>query len=140
VDWTCPTTGEAHSFPVDERIETMDALADSGMPTERMLIGTSALAFLDTIRLVRHAVGIKDSSGVTDLLEDRCRTFPDKEVFAGTDGMVLTALRAGGNGAMSGISNIVPDVTTVLYAGFDGEADDAMLSRIGLTPSRQAAA
>ncbi len=196
------STGEAHSFTVDERIETMDALAASGLPTERMLIGTSALAYPDTIRLVKHAigigaggvcvqppfyykpaetvglldffsrvidgvndtrlrlyvydwesnlnvhhsldffnrlfeaypdnaVGIKDSSGVADMLEDRCRAFPDKDVLAGTDGMTLTCLRAGGNGAMSGISNIVPDVTTALYAGFESEQGDMMQARVG---------
>lgn len=196
------STGEGHSFTVEERIGTMDALAGSGLPTDRMLIGTSSLAFPDAIRLVKHAVGIgaggvcvqppfyykpaetvglldffsrvidgvndtrlrlyvydweanlnvhhslefferlfaaypdnavgiKDSSGIADMLEARCRAFPDKEVFAGTDGMTLTALRAGGNGAMSGISNIVPDVTTALYAGFEGEQGEAMQERIG---------
>ncbi|NKB57290.1 MAG: hypothetical protein GKS00_13265 [Alphaproteobacteria bacterium] len=196
------STGEGHSFTVEERIETMDALAESGIPTERMLIGTSALAFPDTIRLVKHAVGIgaggvcvqppfyykpaetvglldffsrvidgvndarlrlyvydwesnlnvhhsldffhqlfeaypdnavgiKDSSGVADMLVERCRVFPNKDVLAGTDGMTLTCLRAGGNGIMSGISNIVPDVTTALYAGFEGEQGDAMQARVG---------
>jgi 4-hydroxy-tetrahydrodipicolinate synthase len=196
------STGEGHSFTVEERIETMDALAESGLPTERMLIGTSALAFPDAVRLVKHAVsigaggacvqppfyykpaetvglidffsrvidgvndprlrlyvydweanlsvhhsldffhrlfeaypdnaiGIKDSSGVPDMLEERCRAFPDKDVFAGTDGMTLTCLRAGGNGIMSGISNIVPDVTTALHAGFEGETGERMQARVG---------
>ncbi len=196
------STGEGHSFTVEERIATMDALAESGLPTERMLIGASALAFPDAIRLVKHAVGIgaggvcvqppfyykpvetvgllnffsrvidgvndtrlrlyvydwesnlnvhhsleffsrlfeaypenavgiKDSSGVPGMLEERCRAFPDKEVFAGTDGMTLTCLRAGGNGAMSGISNIVPDVTTALFEGFEGEQGESMQARIG---------
>ena len=196
------STGEAHSFTVAERIETMDALADSGLPTERMLIGTSSLAYPDAVRMAKHAVsigaggvcvqppfyykpaetvglldffsrviegiadtrlrlyvydwesnlnvhheldffhrlfeafpdnavGIKDSSGIADMLEERCRAFPDKEVFAGTDGMILTCLRAGGAGAMSGISNVVPDVTTALYAGFAGETGTAMQDRIG---------
>ena len=180
----------------------MDALADSGLPMAKMLIGTSALAFPDAIRLVKHtvglgaggvcvqpafyykpvetvglldffsrvidgvndtrlrlyvydwesnlnvhhslefftklfeaypqnAVGIKDSSGVADMLEARCQAFPDKEVFAGTDSMTLTCLRAGGSGVMSGISNIVPEVTTALYAGFKGDQGDAMQARVG---------
>ena len=196
------STGEGHSFTVDERIAMMDALGESGLPTDRMLIGTSALAYPDTIRLARHAVstgaggvcvqppfyykpaetvglldffarvidgvndsrlrlyvydwesnlqvhhsldffhrlfeaypenavGIKDSSGVQDMLEERCRAFPDKEVFAGTDSMTLACLRAGGNGTMSGISNIIPDVTTALYAGFEGEEGARMQARIG---------
>lgn len=196
------STGEAHSFTVDERFEMMDALADSGLPMAKMLIGTSALAFPDAIRLVKHAVGlgaggvcvqppfyykpvetvglldffsrvidgvndtrlrlyvydwesnlnvhhsqefftklfeaypqnavgIKDSSGVADMLEARCQAFPDKEVFTGTDSMTLTCLRAGGSGVMSGISNIVPEVTTALYAGFKGDQGDAMQARVG---------
>ena len=52
------STGEAHPFSIDERIVKMDALAASGLPTERMLIGASALALPDTIRLARHAVSI----------------------------------------------------------------------------------
>lgn len=196
------STGEAHSFTVDERIATMDALAESGLPMDRMLIGTSALAFPDAIRLVRravdagaggvcvqppfyykpaetvglldffsrvidgvgdarlrlyvydwesnlnvhhsieffsrlfeaypdNAVGIKDSSGIADMLEERCRTFPNREIFAGTDDMTLTCLRAGGNGTMSGTSNIVPEVTTALFAGFEGEEGERLQARIG---------
>lgn len=49
------STGEAHSFTVDERIEQMDALAASDLPMDRMLVGASALAYPDAIRLVRHA-------------------------------------------------------------------------------------
>ena len=196
------STGEAHSLTVAERIAMMDALAESGLPTERMLIGASALAYPDAIRLARHAVsigaggvcvqppfyykpaetvglleffvrviegvgenalrvyvydwesnldvhfeleffhrlfdafpknavGIKDSSGIPAMLEERCRAFPDREVFAGTDGMTLTCLRAGGVGIMSGISNIVPEVTTRLFADYEGDVGDAMQARIG---------
>ena len=196
------STGEGHSFTVEERIATMDSLAESGWPVARMLIGTSALAFPDAIRLMKHAVGIgaggvcvqppfyykpaetvglldffsrvidgvndtrlrlyvydwesnlnvhhsltffsrlfeaypenavgiKDSSGVPEMLEERCRAFPDKEVFAGTDGMTLTCLRAGGNGTMSGVSNIVPDVTTALFDGYEGKQGEAMQARVG---------
>ena len=195
------STGAAHSFTVDERFEMMDAVAASEMPTEKMLIGASALAFPDTIRLARHAVsigaggvcvqppfyykpaedeglidffsrvidgvgddrlrlyvydwesalgihhsldffhrlfdaypeqavGIKDSSGDAEMLEERCRAFPDKEVFSGTDGMTLTCLRAGGNGVMSGASNIMPEITTAIYAGYEGEAGEAAQSRL----------
>ena len=196
------STGEAHSFTVGERIEIMDALAESDLPKEKMLIGTSALALPDTIELVRHAVsigaggvcvqppfyykpaediglfdffsrviegvaddrlrlyvydwesnlavhhsldffhrlfdaypkhavGIKDSSGDAPMLEEHCKAFPDKEVFAGTDGMTLTCLRAGGAGIMSGASNIIPDVTTAIFAGYETEAGAAAQARLG---------
>lgn len=196
------STGEAHSFTVAERIEMMDALAASDLPTGKMLIGTSALALPDTIQLVRHAVsigaggvcvqppfyykpaedtglfdffsrvidgvdddqlrlyvydwesnlsvhhslsffrqlfdaypkhavGIKDSSGDAAMLQERCRAFPDKEIFAGTDGMTLTCLRAGGNGIMSGASNIIPEVTTAIYRGFASDEGAAAQARLG---------
>ena len=52
------STGEAHSFTVRERFGIMDALADSDLPVGRMLVGTSGLAYPDTIALARHAVDI----------------------------------------------------------------------------------
>ena len=52
------STGEGHSFTVRERLEIMDALAKSGLPVDRMLVGTSGLAYPDTIELARHAVGM----------------------------------------------------------------------------------
>ncbi len=50
------STGEAHSFTVEERMGLIDALAESELDCGRMLIGTSALALADAVRLVRHAV------------------------------------------------------------------------------------
>lgn len=50
------STGESHSFTVDERMTVIDALAGSGMDPGMMLIGTNALALPDAARLARHAV------------------------------------------------------------------------------------
>lgn len=50
------STGEAHSFTVDERIQVIDALAASELDTAKMLFGTSALALPDAVRLAKHAV------------------------------------------------------------------------------------
>ena len=190
------STGEAHSFTVAERLATMDALAESNLPTDKMLVGASALAYPDTIKLVKHAVasgaggvcvqppfyykpaenvglldfyarviegvaddrlrlyvydwesalgvhfdleffhrlfeaypeqvvGIKDSSGDAAMLEARCQAFPDKEVFAGTDSMTLTCLRAGGAGIMSGASNILPNLTTATFRDYESDAGAA---------------
>ena len=194
------TTGEGHSFTVDERIAMMDALADSGMSASHMLFGTSALAYPDTVRLIRHAlsidaggvcvqppfyyrpeevglldffarvidevndnrlrlyiydteanlrihysldllsqiferfpdtlVGVKDSNGDPDLLKARCDAFPGKEIFSGADGMALTALRAGGNGVLSSLSNIAPGATAAVYADWDTGEADALQSRV----------
>lgn len=50
------STGESHSFTVDERCTVIDALVGSGMDPATMLIGTNALALPDAARLARHAV------------------------------------------------------------------------------------
>ncbi|MEQ9638383.1 MAG: dihydrodipicolinate synthase family protein [Alphaproteobacteria bacterium] len=77
-----------------------------------------------------NIVGIKDSSGDAEMLRQRCAAFPDREVLAGTDSMILTGLRAGGSGAMSGISNIMPETTLALFADPKGENGDARQARI----------
>jgi 4-hydroxy-tetrahydrodipicolinate synthase len=49
------TTGEATSFSVEERLETMKAVAASGLPLERTMAGTGAAALADAVRLTRAA-------------------------------------------------------------------------------------
>lgn len=194
------TTGEGHSFTVDERIAMVDALADSEMPKIGMLFGTSALAYPDTVRLIKHAVsigggdvcvrppfyyrpedvglveffglaidtvgdsrlglyiydteanlrihyslellsqlferfpntlaGVKDSNSDPDLLKARCNAFPGKEIFSGTDGMALTALRAGGNGVLLSLSNIAPGTTAAVCSDWETGNADALQFRV----------
>ena len=50
------STGESHSFTVDERLAVIDALARSALDPGTMLIGTNALALPDAVRLARHAI------------------------------------------------------------------------------------
>lgn len=50
------TTGEAMSISVDDRLRFMEALAGSGLPRERMMVGTGASALGDCIRLTSAAV------------------------------------------------------------------------------------
>src|SRR5210317_1718658 len=52
------TTGEANSLSVEERIELLEFLVDSGMPTERLMPGTGTCALPDSVRLTRHAVAL----------------------------------------------------------------------------------
>ena len=201
------STGEAHSFTVRERFDIMDALADSDLPVGRMLVGTSGLAYPDTIALARHAVdigvggvcvqppfyykpvdadgllsfyakvienvgsnalrlyvydyetnihihhsleffdrlfelfpknavGIKDSTGDAELLERRCKAFPNQEVFSGVDVLSLTALRAGGVGTMSSTSNIMPEITTALYEQRDTNESDQLQALINTVQAR----
>ncbi len=195
------STGEGHSLTVRERLGLMDALANSGLPVDRMLVGTSGLAYPDTIELARHAVGIgvggicvqppfyykpvdddgllqfyskviesvgenalrmyvydyegflhihhsldlfrrlferfpenavgiKDSTGNAELLEQRCKAFPDREIFVGVDQLSLTGLRAGAVGTMSSTSNIIPDTTTALYENWQNASGEELHQRI----------
>lgn len=49
------TTGEATSFSVDQRIGLMAAVAESGLPVERFLVGTGAAAVRDAATLTARA-------------------------------------------------------------------------------------
>jgi 4-hydroxy-tetrahydrodipicolinate synthase len=49
------TTGEATSFSLDQRKRVMSAYAASGLPLERMMVGTGAAALADAIALTKHA-------------------------------------------------------------------------------------
>jgi 4-hydroxy-tetrahydrodipicolinate synthase len=49
------TTGEATSFSLDQRRRVMSAYAASGLPLERMMVGTGAAALADAIALTKHA-------------------------------------------------------------------------------------
>ena len=52
------TTSEANSLSIDERMELLEALIDSGIPTAKLLPGTGMCAAPDSIRLTRHAVDL----------------------------------------------------------------------------------
>jgi 4-hydroxy-tetrahydrodipicolinate synthase len=49
------TTGEATSFSLDQRRRVMNTYAESGLPLDRMMVGTGAAALADAIALTRHA-------------------------------------------------------------------------------------
>jgi 4-hydroxy-tetrahydrodipicolinate synthase len=49
------TTGEATAFGVDERIAVMRAIAESGLPLDRFMVGTGVPALDETVRLTRAA-------------------------------------------------------------------------------------
>ncbi len=52
--------------------------------------------------------GIKDSSGDWHYLEALLRTYPNLEVYTGIEPLLPQALEAGGAGAITGLSNLVP--------------------------------
>lgn len=49
------TTGEATSFPAEQRLEAMRAIARSGLPLDRFMVGTGAAALEDAVRLTAEA-------------------------------------------------------------------------------------
>lgn len=50
------TTGEAISIAADERVRFMEAIASSGLPLERMMVGTGAASLGDAVRLTSAAM------------------------------------------------------------------------------------
>ncbi len=49
------TTGEGTSFSLSQRSRVMQAYAESGLPRERLLVGTGAAAVADVVALTRRA-------------------------------------------------------------------------------------
>jgi 4-hydroxy-tetrahydrodipicolinate synthase len=52
------TTGEATSFSLEQRKKVMSDYAASGLPLDRMMVGTGAAATADAIALTRHAAAL----------------------------------------------------------------------------------
>lgn len=52
------TTGEATSLSVGARIAVMEAIAASGLPLQRFMVGTGAAAYADAVTLTRAAVDL----------------------------------------------------------------------------------
>lgn len=52
------TLGEGQSFSVAERQAALESLVSSGVPAERLIVGTGAAALPDAVTLTRHALGI----------------------------------------------------------------------------------
>jgi 4-hydroxy-tetrahydrodipicolinate synthase len=49
------TTGEATSFSIEQRRKLMNAYRASGLPMDRLMVGTGAAAVRDAVELTRHA-------------------------------------------------------------------------------------
>jgi 4-hydroxy-tetrahydrodipicolinate synthase len=78
----------------------------------------------------RHSeqvAGVKDSSGEWDHTEALIRSFPDLEVFAGTERLLLPALRAGGSGCISATVNLTAPVARQVHEAWRTGQDAARL-------------
>jgi 4-hydroxy-tetrahydrodipicolinate synthase len=58
------TTGEAMSFGVKQRLRFIDAIAESGLPMQRVMFGTGASALHDAVRLMRAAFGAEAAAAL----------------------------------------------------------------------------
>lgn len=66
-----------------------------------------------------NVIGIKDSSGNFDnTLKYIENTDPRLSVLAGSDSLILWTLKAGGDGAISGCSNVFPELMASIYNYF----------------------
>lgn len=52
------TTGEANSLSLKERLDFLDVLGESGLPMDRMMIGTGCCALPDTVELTKKTLSI----------------------------------------------------------------------------------
>lgn len=81
------TTGEGLSLSVDERIAALNGVLDEGVDASRLLVGTSACALRDAIRLTDHAVS-SGTSGQLVFPPFHFSTVSDDGVFATYDRLI----------------------------------------------------
>lgn len=75
------TNSEANSMSTGEKIALLDALADAGVPGNRMMPGTGTSALTDTVDLTRHAVQ-RGAAGVLMLPPFYYKGVSDDGLFA----------------------------------------------------------
>jgi 4-hydroxy-tetrahydrodipicolinate synthase len=75
------TNSEANSLSVAERMHLLDALADAGVPGQRMMPGTGCCALDDSVELTRHAVA-RGAGGVLMLPPFFYKGVSDDGLFA----------------------------------------------------------
>jgi 4-hydroxy-tetrahydrodipicolinate synthase len=87
------TTGEATSLSLEQRRRVMSAYAASGLPLDRMMVGTGAAASADAIALTRHAAEL-GFAGALVLPPFYYKGVPDDGLIAYIDAIVTaTAAR-----------------------------------------------
>ena len=104
--------------------------AVSGVPISLALIERLLDSFPDAI------AGIKDSSGDSGNITAMIERFGGRgfEVFAGTEVLLLSTMRAGGAGCITATSNVNPSAIVRLYKSW--RQDDADLQQEKLTVQR----
>lgn len=85
-----------------------------------------------------NIIGIKDSSGNFDnTLKYIENTDPRMQVLAGSDSLILWTLQAGGTGAISGCSNVFPELMVSIYKLWkEGKFEEANEAQQKIRPFR----
>jgi 4-hydroxy-tetrahydrodipicolinate synthase len=86
------TTGEATSFSLEQRLRVMNAYADSGLPLDRMMVGTGAAALADAVALTAHAAELS-FAGALVLPPFYYKGVHDDGLFAGIDAILTATAR-----------------------------------------------
>jgi 4-hydroxy-tetrahydrodipicolinate synthase len=81
------TTGEATSFSLAQRMAVMTAYRETGMPMERLMVGTGAAALADAVALTRHAAEL-GFAGALILPPFYYKGVPDDGLVAYVDAIV----------------------------------------------------
>lgn len=85
-----------------------------------------------------NIVGIKDSSGNFDNMQ-RYLEMPDRKfsVLSGNDSLILPCLLAGGQGGISGLSNVIPEIMIRIVTEFEeGNFEEAWKVQRSVRPLR----
>ena len=87
---------------------------------------------------VDNVVGVKDTSGdFSNTLAYIEEGGPDLAVYAGNDSLILWTLMAGGAGAVSGLSNVIPEAIVRIYELWrQGDVEGAKLAQRSIIPLR----
>ena len=87
--------------------------AMSGVPFSKPVIERLIGAYPKTV------VGLKDSSGSWPHAKDLAESFPDFEIFAGADTLLLDLLKAGGSGTISAAANLNCAANRAVFDAFE---------------------
>lgn len=93
---------------------------------------------MEKLGKIDNIVGIKDSSGNFDNMQ-RYLEIPDRtfSVFSGNDSLILPCLLAGGQGGISGISNVLPEIMISIYTAWEkGDIEEAWRIQRSIRPLR----
>lgn len=93
---------------------------------------------MERLAQLPNIVGIKDSSGNFDNMQRYLETCgPEISVLSGNDSLILPCLLAGGQGGISGISNVLPERMVAIYTAWQrGDLEAAWRAQRAIRPLR----